>query len=106
MILDVLLVAAGWTLVISASAIHVRRFPSIRFGPLAPREKRLSASRPSWQVKSLFGAGIVVAVSGGANAQRHHIGYWPALAVVLVPMFAGVALITAVHNRRVKPDGR
>src|ERR1700712_5085892 len=103
-VLDALLIVAGWALVITASAVHVRRFPGVRFGPFAPREQRLSASRRSWQVNSLFMAGIVVATAGGANAQRHFIGYWAALAIVFVPMFLGVALISTVHNRRVKTD--
>ncbi|MDQ2845679.1 MAG: hypothetical protein M3Y77_04870 [Actinomycetota bacterium] len=104
MIVDSLLIAVGCALVAVASMAHMRRFHGIKFGPFAPREQRINAQRRNWQVNTLFGAGIVIVVLGGANAQRHYIGYW-AMALVFLPMLVTVALLTMVHNRRVELDG-
>ena len=100
-----LLIAVGWALMTTAFALHLRRYPQARFGPFIPREQRSNAPRWSRQVGALFLAGIVVAVWGGADAQRHHISYWAALALVFIPVIVIVASMTALHNRRVQPEG-
>lgn len=104
MVVDSLLIAVGWALVALASMAHMRRFHGIKLGPFTPREQRINAQRRSWQVNTFFCAGLAVAVWGGANAQRHYIGYW-AMALVFLPMLVTVALLTTVHNRRVELDG-
>ena len=102
MIIDLLLMAVGWVLTTAAAVVQVRRSPGLKVGPFATRQQRNRAPRLNWRSLALFIAGCAVAVVGGADARRHHIGSW-ALLLVFVPMIAAEMLVVAAHNSRLEP---
>ncbi len=96
MVLDASLIAFGAALICVGTVSDLHRFGAVKVAWL--RRNVGAAARPRFGPWLLAPVGIIVAILGSANAQRH-IGAWAYL-LFFAALFLATFLACCFHNRR------
>lgn len=93
---DWVVMVCGWLLAAVAGLVAGRLNADRRIVP----SRKAGSTRRDWRLAVPYGAGLLLAVFGGAGLQQRSVGWW-AIPLAIVPLVAAFVVPVGFHNARV-----